>query len=228
MNAALAFSGRAPFIMRRDQSYIAVMIDDLITQGTIEPYRMFTSRAEYRLLLRSDNADVRLTPLGREAGLVDDARWARFTRKQAAVRAFGDWAKAHRHDGLPVSQWFARTDLDWASQVDWNHWRTALPPDLAALGDDLLDEAVTAARIEGKYGGYIDRQLREVERFKKMETRRIPADFDFAAIGQLRMEAREKLSSIAPRSIGQAQRIAGITPSDIGVLLIYLESRRRA
>jgi len=228
INAALALARREPFIMRRDQSYIAVMIDDLITQGTIEPYRMFTSRAEYRLLLRSDNADVRLTPLGREVGLVDDARWDRYQQKQGAVRAFGNWAAAHRHDGLPVAKWFSRTDLDWASNVDWSQWRSTLPVELASLSDDVLDEAATAARIEGKYGGYIERQLREVERFKKMESRRIPADFDFGGLKQLRLEAREKLSSIAPRSIGQAQRIAGITPSDIGVLLIYLESRRRA
>jgi tRNA uridine 5-carboxymethylaminomethyl modification enzyme len=202
------------------------MIDDLITQGTIEPYRMFTSRAEYRLLLRSDNADARLTPLGRRVGLVDDARWERFSRKQEAIGAFDRWAREHRHDGLPVAQWFARTDVDWESRVDWSLWRAKLPAELAALGGDLLDEAVTAARIEGKYGGYIQRQLREVERFKKMEARKIPADFDFAGLTQLRLEAREKFTSIAPRSIGQAQRIAGITPSDIAAVLIYLESRR--
>jgi tRNA uridine 5-carboxymethylaminomethyl modification enzyme len=227
INAALQVLGREPFVMRRDQSYIAVMIDDLITQGTIEPYRMFTSRAEYRLLLRSDNADARLTPIGRKIGLVEDARWERFQTKQAGVDAFLEWARRYRHDGLPLDQWFARTDTDWDGRIDWSEWRSDLPPTLASCGEDLLHEAATAARIEGKYGGYISRQEREVERFRKMEARNIPSDFDFSGITQLRLEAREKLSTIAPSSIGQAQRIAGITPSDIAVLLIYLESRRR-
>ncbi|MEK6642843.1 MAG: tRNA uridine-5-carboxymethylaminomethyl(34) synthesis enzyme MnmG [Planctomycetota bacterium] len=227
INAALAIAGREPFVLRRDQSYIAVMIDDLVTQGTIEPYRMFTSRAEYRLLLRSDNADVRLTPLGREIGLVDDARWSRYMRKQEAVRAFGAWAANHRIDGTSLDKWFARTDTDWSAQVDWHQWKSAIPAAVLSCGDDLLNEAVTAARIEGKYGGYIERQSREVERFKRMEARGIPRDVDFTEMTQLRIEAREKLTAVAPRSIGQAQRIAGITPSDIASLVVYLEARRR-
>lgn len=227
INAALALQGREPFILRRDQSYISVMIDDLITKGTIEPYRMFTSRAEYRLLLRSDNADVRLTPLGREIGLVDDARWSRFERKQGAVRAFGAWAANHRIDGTSLDKWFSRTDTDWSAQVDWHQWKSAIPVDLITCGDDLLNEAVTAARIEGKYGGYIERQSREVDRFRRMEARGIPHDVDFTEMKQLRIEAREKLAAVGPRSIGQAQRIAGITPSDIAALLVYLESRKR-
>lgn len=228
INAAQSVLGREPIVLGRDQSYIAVMIDDLVTKGTIEPYRMFTSRAEYRLLLRSDNADARLTPLGREFGLVDDARWARFARKQDAIRRLGDWSRSQRHNGRSMAEWLGRTDLEGAATIDWGHWRSVLPTELHALGDALLDESLTAMRIEAKYGGYIRRQLREVEKFRRLESRRIPDDFDFASITQLRHEAREKLTRIAPRSIGQAQRISGISPADIAVILVYLEGRRRA
>ncbi len=228
INAACSVLGREPIVLGRDQSYIAVMIDDLVTKGTIEPYRMFTSRAEYRLLLRSDNADARLTPLGREIGLVDDARWTRFTQKQDAIRRLGDWSRSQRHNGRSMAEWLGRTDLEGAATIDWGHWRSVLPSELLAHGDALLDESLTAMRIEAKYGGYIRRQQREVEKFRRLESRRIPDDFDFASITQLRHEAREKLTRIAPRSIGQAQRISGISPADIAVVLLYLEGRRRA
>jgi tRNA uridine 5-carboxymethylaminomethyl modification enzyme len=233
INAVRRVQGREPIVMGRDQSYIAVMIDDLVTKGTIEPYRMFTSRAEYRLLLRSDNADARLTPLGREIGLVDDARWKRFCAKQAAVRAFAAWADQIQHGGDRLSRWLSRTDTDWRAAVDWAECRTAVAAAVsvnghAALSDALLSEAIEAALVEAKYGGYIERQQREVEKFRRLEDRRIPEDFDFSVLRELRAEAREKFLSVAPRSVGQAQRISGISPADIAILMLYLEGRRRS
>ncbi|HKQ50556.1 MAG TPA: tRNA uridine-5-carboxymethylaminomethyl(34) synthesis enzyme MnmG [Phycisphaerae bacterium] len=228
INAACSVLGRDPVVLGRDQSYIAVMIDDLVTKGTIEPYRMFTSRAEYRLLLRSDNADARLTPIGRDVGLVDDARWRRFTQKQEAIRRLGEWSRTQRHNGQSMAEWLARTDLEGESTIDWSQWRGALPAEMAVYGEALLDESLTAMRIEAKYGGYIRRQEREVEKHRRAESRRIPEDFDYSSIAQLRHEAREKLTRVAPRSIGQAQRISGISPADIAVVLLYLEGRRRA
>lgn len=227
INAARRVLGREPFVMGRDQSYIAVMIDDLVTKGTIEPYRMFTSRAEYRLLLRSDNADLRLTSIGRDLGLVDDARWQRYELKRAACAAIEAWARQTRHNGLTFWEWLSRTDCDAATDLDWSAFRAERPASLTAASDAMLDEALQAVRIEARYGGYIRRQEREIERFRRMESRAIPADFDFAAITQLRFEAREKLTRVAPRSIGQAQRISGINPADIAVLALYLEARRR-
>ncbi|QDV90204.1 tRNA uridine 5-carboxymethylaminomethyl modification enzyme MnmG [Phycisphaerae bacterium RAS2] len=243
INAARRVLGREPVVLQRDQAYIGVMIDDLVTRGVIEPYRMFTSRAEYRLLLRSDNADARLTALGREIGLVDDARWARFTAKRDAITAIRSWSERTVIDGVPLSRWLARTDGESVERVPWRAWRfdgsgrdssggglgtlPALPDDLAGVCGRLLDEAFESAAIEAKYGGYVRRQLREVERFRKMESRRIPDGLDYHTIRQLRFEARERLSSINPRSIGQAQRISGINPADIAVLLLHLESARR-
>jgi len=227
INAARHVLGGEPLVFGRDQAYIGVMIDDLVTKGTIEPYRMFTSRAEYRLLLRSDNADVRLTPIGREVGLVDDARWQRYCWKQAAIKAFLSWTDAERRDGRRLSDWLCRSDVEKGADVDWHGWKQALPASLQACGEALLDEAMAAAKIGAKYEGYIQRQQREVERFRRMESRRIPDDFDFTAIRQLRLEAREKLASIGPRSVGQAHRIDGISPADIAVVMIYLEGRRR-
>lgn len=228
INAARSIQKREPIVLGRDQAYIAVMIDDLVTKGTIEPYRMFTSRAEYRLLLRSDNADVRLTPLGREIGLVDDARWGRFCRKQEAITAFGAWAKRERIDGRSLAEWFSRTDLPWEAADPIGDWRRCIPTELWASADGMLESAITALRIEAKYGGYVQRQLREVERLRKAEARRIPEDFNYAEMRELRYEARERLTKISPRSIGQAQRISGINPADIAVLLLYLERRRRS
>ncbi|MBX3395674.1 MAG: tRNA uridine-5-carboxymethylaminomethyl(34) synthesis enzyme MnmG [Phycisphaerae bacterium] len=227
INAARRVLGQEPFVMGRDQSYIAVMIDDLVTKGTIEPYRMFTSRAEYRLLLRSDNADVRLTPIGRELGLVDDARWHRYNLKRASCAAIEAWARQTRHNGLSFWEWLSRTDCDAAADLNWSAFCAERPASLREASDALLDEACQAVRIEARYGGYIRRQEREIERFRRMESRSIPADFDFDAITQLRFEAREKLTRVAPRSIGQAQRISGINPADIAVLALYLEARRR-
>lgn len=227
VNAACRVLGREPLIMGRDQSYIAVMIDDLVTKGTSEPYRMFTSRAEYRLLLRSDNADARLTPLGRRLGLVDDARWERFKLKQAAMEAFASWTLRERHDGRPLDDWLVRGNTDAALSIDWDRWKHERPVGLEAAGESLLDEAAQAVRIEAKYGGYVQRQARDIERFRRMESRPIPEDLDFTAIRHLRHEAREKLTAVGPRSFGQAQRISGISPADITVVMLHLSGRKR-
>ena len=227
INAAHRVLGRDAFVLGRDQSYIGVMIDDLVTKGTIEPYRMFTSRAEYRLVLRSDNADARLTPRGREIDLVDDARWARFEAKRRATQSFDRWARAQRREGRDLLYWLGRSDLDEDFTSDVDAWRAELNGEFAGMVAALLREAAEAVRIETKYGGYVQRQLREIERFRKMEARAIPEGFEFAAIGQLRHEAREKFARINPQSIGQAQRISGISPSDIAVLMIHLEKCRR-
>ena len=227
INAARHVQGREPLVMGRDQSYIAVMIDDLVTKGTVDPYRMFTSRAEYRLILRSDNADARLTPVGREVGLVDDARWRRFNDKRLAIGAFESWARSHRHNGRSYFDWLSRSNMEEASAIDWHTWKGVRPIELAGAGNALLNEAIAAVRIEAKYGGYIRRQDREIERFRRMEARPIPEGFDFASIPQLRHEAREKLSSIGPRSLGQAQRISGISPADIAVVMLHIDGRRR-
>lgn len=233
INAARSVQGREPVVLRRDQAYIAVMIDDLVTKGTIEPYRMFTSRAEYRLLLRSDNADARLTPLGREIGLADDIRWTRYCEKQRAIGAVTTWAQTHRIEGKSLVNWFNRTDLDWGgdetdamdSLVERS--KCEMPAELLAMNGAMVNHAIEAVKIDTKYGGYIRRQLKEVEKFRKAEVCRIPDGFDFSTIRELRFEAREKLTRIAPRSIGQAQRISGITPADIAIVLLYVERRRR-
>ena len=234
INAALSLQEREPIVLGRDQAYIAVMIDDLVTKGTIEPYRMFTSRAEYRLLLRSDNADARLTRLGREIGLVDDARWLRFETKQATIAAMNHWCRTYRIDGKSMSEWFGRTDLDWGGNESdamatlVARSKAAMTDDLRAAGESLVDQAIEAVKIETKYDGYVRRQLREVEKHRKAESFRIPEGFDFSSLRELRFEARERLTTINPRSIGQAQRISGITPADIAVVMLYLERQRRS
>ncbi len=227
VNAARRCRDIGPIVLRRDQSYIGVMIDDLVTKGTIEPYRMFTSRAEYRLLLRSDNADVRLTPVGREIGLVDDARWSRFDRKRTLATAFESWASKRRHDGCRFLDVLAHGDEGAPGPAVVREWANAsrdLPP---GCSEEQMAEAAASVCIEAKYGGYIGRQQREVERFRLMESRRIPDGFDFGSLRQLKHEARERLQAVAPRNIGQARRISGISPADITVLMIYLDEKRR-
>ena len=216
-NAALAVVGQPPFLVDRSQAFVGVLIDDLVTRGVDEPYRMFTSRAEYRLLLRHDNADLRLTETARTVGLIDDARWVRFQRRRDSIeRLRGHLAKT-RLGGESLAERLRRPPMGWAELVE-------LDPTLADFAAD--PSVVEQAVIEAKYGGYITRQAEQVERFRRQEDKALPIDFDYESIPQLRAEAREKLTRVRPRSLGQAGRISGISPADIATLMVRLRSSR--
>jgi tRNA uridine 5-carboxymethylaminomethyl modification enzyme len=214
VNAARQVQAKDPVTLRRDQSYIGVMMDDLVTRGIDEPYRMFTSRAEYRLLLRADNADVRLTPLAREWGLVDDLRWEKFQQKQQQAAEIQQYLKQQRMDGKGLEQLLRQKDrdVDWLLNVD---------PDLAAKEYNrfALQQVVNDVR----YAGYIEKQNRLVERFKRAENMKLPPDLDYHRVEHLRFEAQEKLHRVQPTNLGQASRISGINPADITVLMVYLK-----
>jgi tRNA uridine 5-carboxymethylaminomethyl modification enzyme len=212
VNAALKIKGEKPLILDRSQAYIGVLIDDLVTKGVDEPYRMFTSRAEYRLLLRHDNADRRLTPIGRRVGLVNDADWARLERKEFSIGKLIEELQRTKHEGDTLEKWLKRTETTWEQIEAWGE-------DLAWFARDVIEQVV----LEAKYAGYIDRQAAQVERFQRLEGKPIPATFDYHAIPQMRHEAKEKLHAIRPASLGQASRISGIHPADLAVLLLYLE-----
>lgn len=231
VNAALKCKGLPPMILTRDTSYIGILIDDLVTKGTQEPYRIMTSRSEYRLLHRQDNADQRLTAIGARIGLIPDARLAQVEEKYQAVRREtqrleGSGVSATSalnamllaKDSAPVANSARLADLLRRPNVSYS--------DLAPF-DPLrptLPESVTGeVEIQVKYAGYLERQQKQVEEFKREEARGLPADLDYTAIGGLRLEARQKLAQIRPVSIGQAGRISGVSPADIAVLLIYLE-----
>ena len=212
INASRHVAGKEPdFVLRRDQAYIGVLIDDLVTKPPTEPYRMFTSRAEHRLHLRNDNADERLTEIGRRAGLVDDERWARFCGMKEAKAAALGLLRQSRIEGVPGVEYLKRPG------VDWRRLGGALPA-LAAVREDVAFRI----EIEVKYAGYIARQDRWIEQFAQLEERLIPISMDYATVAGLRNEARQKLSKLTPRSLGQAMRISGITPADVTVLAIYL------
>ena len=215
INAARRVAGQDPFVIDRSLGYIGVLIDDLVTRGVDEPYRMFTSRAEYRLLLRSDNADLRLTELGRAIGLVDDARWTRFTARRDRIDTLGSLLKTTRAPGGDtLEQVLRRPPTTWDDLI-------ALAPALVDHADD--PSVVEQVTIAAKYGGYIDRQAAQVDRFRRLEDKALPGDFDYATIAQLRVEAREKFNRVRPRSVGQAGRISGINPADIATLLVHLK-----
>ena len=227
INAALKVAGRSAFVIDRSQAYIGVLIDDLVTKGVDEPYRMFTSRAEYRLLLRHDNADRRLSPLGRQVGSVGDSEWERYQRKEQGIAELFGYLRQTKHSGEPLERWLRRTEVSWDDLCDMHPpLRVPMGPmgpvrpmgPIGAMWPAVVEQVV----LESKYAGYIGRQAEQVERFQKMESRPIPATFDYAAIPQLRFEAREKLSKIRPANIGQAGRVSGITPADLAVLLLYL------
>jgi tRNA uridine 5-carboxymethylaminomethyl modification enzyme len=234
INAARAVQGAAPVILDRAQAYIGVLIDDLVTKEIREPYRMFTSRAEHRLLLRDDNADLRLTPLARELGLVDADRAAAVEHKRATSEALHAHLAGRRlypsavtnatlsAAGLaPLNQPASALDLLSRPAVHYRQLQAALDlPDAPAA-------AITQVEVQAKYGGYIDRQQREVERVRKMEHRRIPADFDYATLHGLRNEARQVLQRFRPATLGQAGRLAGINPADVAIILFALERNAR-
>jgi tRNA uridine 5-carboxymethylaminomethyl modification enzyme len=210
-NAALALAGKPPLVIERDQAYIGVLIDDLVTRGVDEPYRMFTSRAEYRLLLRHDNADRRLTPLAQRLGLVDELRWQRYADKEAAIGRANELLESTRFEQFPLSKLLRRPETTWPEVV-------AHCPQLAAFNAEVAEQVTHDA----KYSGYIARQEIDVQRQRRLAEKRIPQGFDFAAIAQLRVEAREKLVRIQPRTLAQAGRISGITPADLALLMIHL------
>ena len=218
INATLKARGDgAEFVLRRDEAYLGVLIDDLVTRGTNEPYRMFTSRAEHRLLLRADNADVRLTTRARELGLIGGGVWPLHEQKLARLRAARDWTAAARHDGLRLDAWMRRPE---------NDWRT-LPADLRR--DDCFSAEVwEQVETDLRYEGYIRRQEESVERSRGMESKRIPAGIDYAGIRGLRTEARQKLATVGPANLGQASRISGVTPADVALLAVWVERGMRS
>ena len=235
VNAALKLQGKEPMILTRDTSYIGTLIDDLVTKGTEEPYRIMTSRSEYRLLHRQDNADLRLTAIGHRVGLVSDARLAAVEAKYAAVEQ--EIARLESH-GVPASQALnemleARGEAPVANSTrlaDLLRRPQVTYGDIAPFDATrpALPEAVTEqVQIQLKYAGYLARQQKQVEQFRKEEARLLPPDVDYAAIAGLRLEARQKLSEIRPVSIGQAGRISGVSPADIAVLLIWLEQNKQ-
>ena len=237
VNAVRAIRSEEPFVLGRDEAYIGVMIDDLVTRPPTEPYRMFTSRAEYRLRLRADNADQRLTPLGRRIGIVDDIRWARFERKRAAVSDIERLVGTSSFNGTPLSVWMRRPDADLCTFADAVA-RAPGAPGLRSAGGPGIQSAIRTgsnvfccdaleqALINAHYTGYVDRQDKQIERFRRLETMTIPAHIDYASMPELRFEAREQLSRVSPATLGQAARISGVNPSDITVLWIYLTGRR--
>jgi tRNA uridine 5-carboxymethylaminomethyl modification enzyme len=212
VNAALAAGGAEPLVLNREQAYIGVLIDDLVTRGVDEPYRMFTSRAEYRLLLRQDNADRRLTALGREVGLVDDVRWRRFSAKLAEITALEELLATRSGPEGPWNKWLRRPEINWDDLI-------AREPELSAVSREVADQVV----YDIKYAGYIARQEVDVARQQRLADKRIPSSFDFARLTQLRAEAREKLTRIRPVSLAQASRISGITPADVALLMLHLK-----
>ncbi len=245
LNAALQVQERDPFTPRRDQAYMGVLVDDLITRGVAEPYRMFTSRAEYRLSLREDNADLRLTELGRELGCVDDARWGVFARKRDAIEAELQRLRetsvnpkvlpperATELIGQPIERDYTLGELLARPDVRYEALMRHAGPGLMERATELGLDSVRAAQaveqieIQSKYAGYIARQQTEIHRSERNEQLPIPSDFDYARVRGLSNEVRGKLAAQRPETLGQASRISGVTPAAISLLLVYLKKRR--
>jgi tRNA uridine 5-carboxymethylaminomethyl modification enzyme len=215
-NAALKLQGKQPLIIGREDAYIGVLIDDLVTCGVDEPYRMFTSRAEFRLLLRHDNGDRRLTPIGHEMGLVEPERWQLLRQKESEIATVLDLLQTTRVDGTSLEQLLRRPETEWSDVV-------ARQPALAAISR----EAAQQVTYDLKYEGYVSRQQQQVARQKRLADKRIPERFDYARIRHLRFEAREKLTRVRPVTLAQASRISGITPADVALVMAHLEGKQR-
>lgn len=234
INAALKLKGEEPMILQRSDGYIGTLIDDLITKGTNEPYRMMTSRSEYRLLLRQDNADERLTPIGYRVGLISEERFERLQKKlkmiddeikraentiippRLANPVLESYGSTPLKTGMKLSELLKRPELDYEKLKGIDETRPDLP-----------DAVIEEAEIKMKYKGYIDRQLSQVKQFEKLEKRLLPEDINYEEIHGLRLEARQKLSKVRPKSLGQASRISGVSPADMSVLIIWLEANKR-
>jgi len=211
-NAALNLLGKQGLVLSRADAYIGVLIDDLVTKGTPEPYRMFTSRAEHRLHLRQDNADLRLTPIAHRYGLVDGCRWEKLQEKLARLAQLREFSNQTQFEGVKISQWLRRPEFTYGG----------LPAELRAGFADALWDAV---QIELKYAGYIARQELAIEKLRRSEEKLLPTHLDYQAISGLRAETRQKLSSVRPATFGQAARISGVTPADLALLSVFLEKR---
>jgi tRNA uridine 5-carboxymethylaminomethyl modification enzyme len=228
INASLKIRGLDPLTLERSSSYIGTLIDDLTTKGTREPYRMMTSRSEYRLLLRQDNADSRLTPLGRRVGTVGDDQFDHYLSRQQAIKneierleenfiskdKATEFLRKHEKDdaksGVSLADLIRRPDFDYESIKELDESRTLLPKTI-----------ISSVETEIKYAGYVKRQLAEVKRYEKLETKKLPVDIDYTNVKGLRIEAAQKLNAIKPMTFGQASRISGVNPADITVLLVY-------
>jgi len=209
INAARRVQGLEPIVLKRDQAYIGVLIDDLVTKGTVEPYRMFTSRAEYRLLLRQDNADMRLSEIGHKVGLLPERNYRKFAAKREAIATELARLENTRNGSQTLAQILRRPEVRYDA--------------ISYTNSSISEEVIQQVEIAIKYEGYITRQEAEVGKMKAFEEKQIPESFDYADVPSLRNEARQKLAKIRPATLGQASRISGVSPSDIGILMVWLK-----